>query len=117
MAEVFESRATHEMIAHMVRDRAEFRNAARKVYGQVQAAIAGHTKSGKLAAALSMEQAKVDWWISANPAEYDWHVEFGHYVYYDKLGNVVKRDSKWARRQWVDGIGVFRGVVARNGGF
>lgn len=113
--EVHDDDKTHEAIAAVVAGKAEFRAAALKVYGEIKAEAAAHSDTGELAASIKLEQGKVDWSIAAD-TDYDAHAEFGHYVHYDAEGLRTDRHSG-VRKVWVDGLGVFRNVVAANGGY
>lgn len=115
MIEVYDDDDTHEAIAAAVAGRPEFKAAATKVYAEIKAEAAAHLNSGQLAASIHLNQGKVDWAIEAD-TDYDAHAEFGHYVWLDQSGNVVKR-GQGVRKVWVDGVGVFRNVVAANGGY
>lgn len=113
--EVYDDDNIHEDIAAVVAGKAEFRTAALKVYGEIKAEAAAHSDTGELAASIKLEQGKVDWSIAAD-TDYDAHTEFGHYVHYDAHGRRTDR-HKGVRKVWVPGTGVFRNVVAANGGF
>lgn len=113
--EVYDTDKVHEDIAAVVAGLPEFKAAASKVYGEILSEAAAHNESGEMAASISLEQGKVDWRIEADTS-YDVHSEFGHYVYYDQEGNFTDRE-KGVRKQWVQGTGIFRNVVAANGGF
>lgn len=112
---VYDDDDTHEAIAAAVAGRPEFKAAATKVFAEIKSEAASHLNSGQLAASIHLNQGKVDWTIEAD-TDYDAHTEFGHYVWYDASGNVVK-NGQGVRKMWVDGIGVFRNVVAANGGY
>ena len=112
---VYDDDATHEAIAAVVAGMPEFRAAAAKVHAEVLAEAASHSDSGRLMSSISLKQGKVDWRIEAD-TDYDAHAEFGHYVYYDAEGNYTSR-QKAVRAQKVRGLGIFRNVVAANGGF
>ena len=115
MIEVYDDDSTHEQIAAVVAGMPGFKAAALKVYAEIVSEAASHNDSGAMAASISLEQGKVDWRIEAD-TDYDVHSEFGHYVYYDQNGNFTSA-QKAVRKQWVQGTGVFRNVVAANGGF
>lgn len=105
---VYDNKRTRGLIAEVASHKPEFKAAAEMVAGEIRAEMAPHVKSGRMMAALSLEKGRVDYHITADPIDYDWHAEFGHYAGSRSLG-----DS----RKWVKGIGVFRNVVARHGGF
>jgi hypothetical protein len=111
---VFDDPSTHEAIAAVVAGMPEFRAAAAKVHAEVVSEAASHADSGKLASSIDLKQGKVDWRIEAG-TDYDAHAEFGHYTYYDANGQFTSAANA-VRKQWVDGIHVFRNVVAANGG-
>ena len=115
MIEVYDDDDTHEAIAAAVAGRPEFKAAATKVYAEIKAEAAAHLNSGQLAASIHLNQGKVDWTIEAD-TDYDAHAEFGHVRL---VRPVWKRRQARPRRAkvWVDGIGVFRNVVAANGGY
>ena len=105
---VYNSKGVRKAVAREASEEPEFKAAAEKVMMQVRAEMAKHVRTGRLVSALSLEKGRTDYHITADPADYDWHAEFGHYLGDRKFG-----DS----RKWVKGIGVFRDVVARYGGF
>lgn len=113
--EVYDTDKVHEDIAAVVAGLPEFKAAASKVYGEILSEAAAHSDSGEMAASISLEQGKVDWRIEAGTG-YDAHVEFGHYTYYDANGQFTSAANA-VRKQWVQGTGIFRNVVAANGGF
>ena len=113
--EVYDTDKVHEDIAAVVAGLPEFKAAASKVYAEVLSEAAAHSESGEMAASISLEQGKVDWRIETG-TDYDAHVEFGHYTYYDANGQFTSAANA-VRKQWVQGTGIFRNVVAANGGF
>lgn len=113
--EVYDTDKVHEDIAAVVAGMPEFRAAAAKVHAEVVSEAASHADSGKLASSIDLKQGKVDWRIEAG-TDYDAHVEFGHYTYYDANGQFTSAANA-VRKQWVQGTGIFRNVVAANGGF
>lgn len=113
--EVYDTDKVHEDIAAVVAGLPEFKAAASKVYAEVLSEAAAHSESGEMAASISLKQGKVDWRIEAG-TDYDAHVEFGHYTYYDANGQFTSAANA-VRKQWVQGTGIFRNVVAANGGF
>lgn len=115
MIEVYPDEVINDAVAAAASKRPEFKAAAAKVYAEVLAAASAHNRTGELAASFSLHQGRVDWRIEPD-TDYDAHAEFGHYVYYDAQGNVVKR-AQGVRRVWVEGVNIMRGVVAANGGF
>lgn len=115
MIEVYPEDVINESVAEVASHHPKFKAAAAKVYAEVLAAAAAHNQTGELAASFTLNQGKVDWHIEPD-TNYDAHAEFGHYVYYDDQGNVTKRTNA-ARKVWVEGVNIMRGVVAANGGF
>lgn len=101
--------------ARIASDMPEFKAAAVKVLAEVKAAVAAHSDSGKMAASVSLEKGAIDYHIVSG-IDYNWHAEFGHFVYFDEDGNFTSRENA-ASKKWVDGIGAFRSVVAAHGGF
>lgn len=103
-----QAKRINRTLAHAVRDRPEFKAAATKIYGEVLAEAAKHYHTGNFEKSIRLRQGRVDWSIETTGVGYSWHTEFGHYAGPSDLGN---------KRTWVEGIGVFRNVVNRNGGF
>lgn len=116
MIRVYDDEYTNEDIAAVVAREAEFRAAAEVVATEIRAEAAGHVETGRLARSIELEQGKVDYFIGTDGLEYDLHTEFGHFIYFDENGKLTSRDNA-VRKQWVQGIGVFRNVVARHGGY
>lgn len=104
---VYDGERTHEDIAAVASRQPEFAAAAAKIFAEVKAEAAQHVHTGRFLAKVTMHQEKVDWHIEIDDLDYDWNTEMGHYA-----GERGKPG-----RKWVKGIGVFRNVVRRHGGF
>lgn len=116
MIRVYDDEDTHEDIAAVVAREAAFRAAAEAIATEIRAEAAGHVETGRLARSIEMGQGKVDYFICTDGLAYDLHTEFGHFIYFDENGKLTRRENA-VRKQWVQGIGVFRNVVARHGGY
>lgn len=109
-ADVKQVRVGHEQreaIALVASRKPKFRALAAKIFAEVKAEAAKHIDSGLLESSISLHQEKVDYHIETTGVHYSWHTEFGHYS--------GPRGS--SGRKWIKGIGVFRKVVARHGGY
>jgi uncharacterized protein YdaU (DUF1376 family) len=104
---VYDDERTHEDIAAVASREPEFAAAAAKIFAEVKAEAAQHVHTGRFLSKVTMHQEKVDWHIEIDDLDYDWNTEMGHYA-----GERGKPG-----RKWVKGIGVFRNVVRRHGGF
>lgn len=113
---IYDNSRIHEMIAERASGKREFKSAAKKVLNATRGAMGPHVKSGRLMSALALEKGKVDYYVTADAADYDWHAEFGHYIYFDEEGKRTDRKG-YKTRKWVEGIGVLRKVVASFGGW
>ena len=100
-------REQREAIAEVVSRKPQFRAYAAKIFAEIKAEAAKHIDSGLLESSIHLHQEKVDYHIETTGVNYSWHTEFGHFV--------GPRGS--SGRKWVKGIGVFRKVVARHGGY
>lgn len=104
---VYDDDRTNEDVADVASAHPAFRAAAELVLGEIRAAAAGHVETGRLSASIRLAKGDVDYRIESDGVNYSWHTEFGHMQSGD-------HGDSWT---WVPGIGVFRGVVARHGGF
>ena len=116
MIHVYDDAGTHEEIAAVVARQPGFRAIAEAVATEVRVEAAGHVETGRLARSIELEQGKVDYFVCTDGLDYDLHAELGHFIYFDEDGRLTSRDQA-DRKQWVQGIGVFRDVVARHGGY
>lgn len=98
---------THEMIAAAVAPMPGYRAIASGIYAEILAEAAKHIETGRLESSIKLVQGKVDWRVESDGVDYSWHAEFGHMA-----GS--KGAGTWT---WVPGIGAFRKVVARHGGY
>lgn len=104
---VYDNKVTRRMIAEVASNEPAFKAAAVKVAAEVAAAVAKHTRTGRLAASIKASKGRTDWHIESTSLHYNWNTEFGHFQ-----GRAGK-----GTRKWVKGINAFRSVVAKHGGF
>lgn len=116
MIQVYDTDEAREDIAAVASDSPEYQAIAEKIWAEVLTNAAAHIHSGDLFSAIELKQGKVDWRIQADGVTYSFHTEYGHFVYFDKEGRRCKQEEAVSKK-WVEGIGVFRDVVAENGGF
>lgn len=108
--------AQHRAVARIVKHNPEYRALAHVVYVAVLLAVGAHNRTGALQRSIHLVQGDVDWRVEADGTGYDFHSEFGHYVYYDEQGFYTSKANAKSKK-WVKGINAFRKVVAAFGGF
>ena len=115
MIEVYDNKRAHEAIAEVASHKAEFKAAAAKIFAEIEASAAAHTRTGELAASFSMHQGKVDFTIAPS-TDYDYAIEFGHHYYKDAAGKWTT-PANAVSSQKVPGQYIMRKVVEAHGGF
>lgn len=104
---VYDDAMTHEDIAAIASRDPAFAAAASGVFAEIKAEAAKHVKTGRFLGSISMHQEKTDFHIEEDGLDYDWNAEMGHF----------QGERGKPGRKWVKGLGIFRNVVRRHGGF